>query len=179
MDKSETPIRIPLAGTPAEEIFTRQLDDYSCGPACLATVGNIYATGKDYTFYRNQAKPDPNDGTPEGRMTDLAKKLLPFEGSGLDTYKGGVAIAHIIQDEGHYVVFLKQEGDRVLYYDPYEHELVIDKLSNVAWQSDHGDRDHWAMDFTPLPDNSIARWVDMALPKPLPPQFRAPPGPRP
>ena len=176
----ELPVRIPLAGTAADDFFVRQRDDYSCGPACLATVARIYALEGDYTFYRDAAQPDPNVGTSAARMQHLSESLLAsHDKTGLDTYEGGIAIANIIQDEDHYVVFLKKDGDRAIYYDPYEHELVVDRMDNIAWLSEKGDHDRWCIDFAPLHGNSIDRWVDMALPK-APPAPRAnPPGPRP
>lgn len=174
------PIRIPLAGTAADEFFVRQRDDYSCGPACLATVARIYRIEGDYHFYRDAAQPDPKVGTPAARMEALSAELLPsFAKAGCGDYAGGIAIANIIQGEDHYVVFLKREGDRAIYYDPYEHELVIDRMDNIPWLSEKGDHDRWCVDFAPLPDNSIERWVDMALPTAVPPARPIPPGPRP
>ena len=178
MNDNEFPIRLPLAGTPAEAIFHRQLDEYSCGPACLTSIARLYGLAGDYDFYRAAAAPNSDVGTPAPHMQALGEKLFAgtYQKTGLDTYDGGIAIANIIQEEDHYVVFLKKEGERVIYYDPYEHELVIDKLDNVAWKSEKGSHDRWCMDFAPLPDNSIERWISLALPKAEPP--RVLPGPR-
>jgi hypothetical protein len=177
--RGELPIRIPLAGTPVDEFFTRQRDDYSCGPAAMTTVAHIFGISGDYAFYRETVKPDPSVGTPAARMEDHCKKLLSSTTTGCDCYDGGVAIANVIQGEDHYVVFLKKDGDRAIYYDPWEHELVIDKMANISWLSEKGDHDRWCINFPPLPDNSIDHWVNMAQPAPAP-QFRAPPpGPRP
>jgi hypothetical protein len=177
--RDDLPIRIPLAGSAADGFFVRQKDDYSCGPACLATVARIYGIEGDYAFYRDAAQPDPKVGTPETRMAALSEQLLPsFTKAGCDSYEGGIAIANIIQEEDHYVVFLKKEDDRAIYYDPWEHELVIDKMENIAWLSQKGTHDRWCIDFAPIADNSIERWVDMALPKAAPQLRVPPPGPR-
>ncbi len=176
--RDELPIRIPLAGTAADDFFVRQQDDYSCGPACLATVAHIYGLGGDYAFYRDAAQPDPKVGTPAPRMQDLSKGLLSsYSKTGLDTYDGGVAIANIIQGEDHYVVFLKKEGDRAVYYDPYEHELVVDRMDNIPWISEKGSHDRWCIDFAPVAGNSIEKWIGMTAPKAGPARMLRTPAP--
>jgi hypothetical protein len=177
--------RIPLKGTKGDDFFVRQQDDYSCGPACLATVARIYDTGLDYRQCRAAARPDPDVGTEQSRMNDLCERFFPTEGAGADAYGGEVAIARVMQGgEGHYVVFLKGEGEHVLYYDPYEHELVIDRLDNIEWSEGDGAFPRWTINFTPLPENSIVSWLALAAPKPEPraPKSaprRGPRGPRP
>ena len=174
------PIRIPLTGTAAADFFVRQRDDYSCGPACLATVAHIYGLDGDYAFYRDAAQPDPKVGTPAPRMQQLSETLLAsHDRTGCDDYDGGIAIANIIQDEDHYVVFLKKDGDRAIYYDPYEHQLVIDRMDNIAWRSEKATHDRWCISFAALPGNSMERWIDMATPRPAPSLRAPPPGPRP
>lgn len=179
MDDDKLPIRIPIAGTAAGTIFYRQLDDYSCGPACLTSLARLYDFPGDYDFYRAAAAPNSDVGTPAAKMQALGEKLFAgtYQKTGLDTYDGGIAIANIIQGEDHYVIFLKKEGERVIYYDPYEHEFVIDKLENIAWKSEKGDHDRWCMDFAPRPGNSIAQWVNMAAPPPSPKSRPSPPKP--
>ncbi len=184
--KRTYPLHIPLAGTPAEEIFMRQQDEISCGPACLATVANLYhaiglATGsekalKTYDDFRAAARPSEEVGTPEETIIDLCEKHLPCESAGAASYHGGVAIADIMQGgEGHYVVFLKQKDDLILYYDPYEHELVIDKMANVDWQSGFEKTKQWSVNFTEFSNNSFERWLDMAEKTAPPPPGRRPP----
>ncbi len=183
--KPEYPLHIPLAGTPAEAIFTRQEDGISCGPACLATVANIYhaiglAAGDEkalrtYDDFRAAARPSEEVGTPEERIQDLCEKHLPYESAGASSYHGGVAIADIMQGgEGHYVVFLKQKDDLMLYYDPYEHELVIDKIAHVDWQSGFEKTKQWSVNFIEFSGNSFERWLDMAEKKPPSPPANRP-----
>ena len=160
------PKRIPLTGTAGDDFFVRQQDDYSCGPASLATAANIYGAGIDYKTIRDIVNPDPAIGTAQEKIAEVAEKILPFAAAGESTYKGGVAVANIVQEgEGHYVVFLAREKDRVIYYEPYYHELVIDDINNIEWHSGDGKFAKWAADRAPLDGNSIDFWLKYAEPK--------------
>lgn len=176
--RCETPIHIPLAGTEAEKIFTRQQDGISCGPACLATVAKLFKAdeqnnladgAKSYSDFRSEAKPNDDFGTAQKTMTEICNNSLPVENSGAFSYNGGVAIANIVQGEGHYVVFLCKKDDLVLYYEPYCHELVIDKLADIDWRSGFGWEDNWSINFKNIPNNSFERWIDLAVNKPAAP----------
>lgn len=178
------PKKIPLSGTQGDGYFVRQQDDYSCGPACLATVANIFGlTGASYDFCRAAARPDPAVGTPSAHMHALSRRFLPFESEGCGTYHGGVAIANIVQEkEDHYVVLLCREDDKILYYDPYYHELVIDKTQNLPWVSLTEDKPAWSINFSPLACNTFETWLAKAQPAhahndnaPAPAKRRAPP----
>lgn len=179
--------RIPLRGTNGDDFFVRQRDEYSCGPACLATVSHIYDIGFTYAQCRAEADPSPELGTGQSRMNAICERFFPVEGCGAGTYTGGVAIARIMQGgEGHYVVFLKAEGGDVLYYDPYEHELVLDRFDNIEWSAGDAAFPFWTIDFMPLRDNTIDGWLALAAPKPAAPAPaprpdgpRGPRGPRP
>ena len=173
------PIRMPLAGTVGDTFFQRQEDDYSCGPASMTTVANIYGVEATYDAIRIALDPDPMIGTTVEKMAALSEFLMPMTGAGERTYTGGVAIANMVQGgEGHYVVFLCKQGDDVIYYDPYEHELVIDDINNIEWHSGDGVLRNWTVNFAPLEDNSFARWMDMAKPK-APDVSNAPTTPKP
>jgi hypothetical protein len=162
----ENRIRIPLKDTAADAFFVRQLDDYSCGPACLATLSNIYESGLSYEECRDYANPDPAVGTDHNLMAFICDQYMPFDSAGEGSYHGGVAIALVTQEnEGHYVVFLAQEKDKVVYYDPYHHELVVDSLKDVEWYSLSVGSAAWSANMARLEDNSIQRWLDMAKPR--------------
>jgi hypothetical protein len=178
--------RIPLTGTTGDAFFQRQLDDHSCGPACMTTVGRIYGAAETYEKIRDLLNPSPVTGTPQARMVEVGGTIAPLETTGAHTYTGGVAIANIMQDgEGHYVVFLACEGDKVMYYEPYYHELVIDRIDNIVWDSGTwepgSDRaSHWTANYAPLNDNSFEKWLAMAAPRqpPAPPRAASrPPAP--
>ncbi|MBI1215533.1 MAG: hypothetical protein GC185_06920 [Alphaproteobacteria bacterium] len=165
----EFPKYIPLEGTVGDSFFARQRDDYSCGPASLATVAKIFGVkSASYDFCRAAAKPDPETGTPCEHMHALSKKFLPCVSEGRDTYEGGVAIANIVMDEDHYVVFLCREDDKLMYYDPFFHELVIDKMENVDWASLTEDRLRWSINFAPLEDNGFDKWLAKTAPAKTP-----------
>jgi len=166
-------IRIPLKDTAADKFFVRQQDDYSCGPACMATLSNIYDSGLSYEECRDYANPDPAVGTDHNLLAFICDQYMPFESAGVGGYHGDVGIALITQEgEGHYVVLLAQEGGRVAYYDPYHHELVVDNVKDIDWFSASAGVANWSINMSPLEDNSIRRWLDMAQPKA--PEINAP-----
>lgn len=173
------PKRISLTGTEGDAFFQRQLDDHSCGPACMTTIGRIYGATDSYETIRELLDPSPAAGTPQDRMAEVGGKLAPLETTGAHTYTDGVAIANIMQEgEGHYVVFLAREDDQILYYEPYHHELVIDHVDNIVWDSGTWEpgsarASHWTANYAPLNDNSFEKWLRLAADQ------NAPPGPRP
>ena len=159
------------------DFFVPQRDDYSCGAACLATVARLYQMGTaDYAAFRALLEPDPETGSCALKMAEISRGFLPVESIGEDSYTGGIAIANITEDEGHYVVFLCRKGDRVIYYDPYEHDVLVKDIDQINWMSDpswtsktgyHLKR--WSINFEPLPGNSFERWENLIKPKPVPP----------
>lgn len=171
--------RFPLAGTAGDALFVRQQDDYSCGPASLATVAKLYEVGLDYDEIRKLVQPSPVDGTSQPKIAEVAAKILPFETAGEATYQGGIAVANIMQEgEGHYVVFLAKEGDKVVYYEPYWHELVVEDITKIEWHSGDNRVQKWSANFAPLKDMSIDDWLKYAEPK-APAAASAPPAPKP
>ena len=154
------PCRLPLDKNNATLPFVRQRDDYSCGPACLTTVGNLYkVAGATYDKLRMILEPNTAVGSCNFKMTDVSRDFFPVASAGEDTYHGGVAVANIMQEEeGHYVVFLCQDGDRILYYDPYYHELVIDRLDGLAWISESKHLTRWSINYAPHENRNIAAW---------------------
>lgn len=171
----QQPEHLPLGGMQAEAFFTRQADAYSCGPACVVSAAKLYGkTDVAYDDVRQLLSPDPIIGSKNEDVAELCKNRLPFSSTGENTYTGGVAIANIIQDEGHYVLFLKKEGDDVIYYDPYHHELVINKLDQVEWISESGHLKNWSVNLQPLPDDfpakTLADWRKLATTPAVTPQ---------
>ncbi|MBI1215532.1 MAG: hypothetical protein GC185_06915 [Alphaproteobacteria bacterium] len=144
--------------------FIRQQDEISCGPACLATVAKLYGVDDvDYAFFRGLLKPDPAVGSCNFQMAEVSEKYLPFKSAGEDSYAGGVGVANIMEDEGHYVVFLNLEGDEIVYYDPYDHKIFTKALSSLNWISESGHLTRWSVNFTPVAQNSNALWQAIAL----------------
>lgn len=162
----DSKIRIPLKDTAADTFFVRQQDDYSCGPACMATLSNIYGTGLTYEECREYANPDPETGTDHNLLAFICDQYMPFDSAGTHAYRGNVGIALVTQEgEGHYVVTLAQEGDRIAYYDPYHHEIVVDNVKDIEWFSASAGVADWAINMAPVEGNSIQRWLDMAQPR--------------
>jgi len=158
---SETlPYRLPLDKNNAALPFVWQKDDYSCGPACLTTVGRLYAVAAaTYDTLRAILAPDTDVGSCNFRMAAVSRDFLPVISDGEDTYHGGVAVANIMQEgEGHYVVFLCREEGNVIYYDPYHHELVIDRPEALAWISESKHLTRWSINYGPLAARGIAAW---------------------
>jgi len=156
-------IHLPLNGSALGTLLTRQRDEFSCGPACMTSAATLYGvTNMDYDKFRAALSPNPQTGSDNFDMATLAEKTLPFVSSGEDCYAGGIAIANIMQEEGHYVVFLCREGERVIYYDPYHHELVENDIDAVEWVSESGHLTKWCINLAPLEGNSIDKWRRLA-----------------
>lgn len=161
--KKPTAKHQPLDGSALGALLSRQRDEFSCGPACMTSAAAVYdATSMDYGKYRDALSPNPKTGSDNFDMAALAEKTLPFVSSGEDCYQGGVAIANIIQEEGHYVLFLCREGERVVYYDPYHHELIEDDIDALEWVSESGHLTKWCINLAPLDGNSIDKWRQLA-----------------
>lgn len=161
---SKTPPKhTPLDGSALGALFLRQRDEFSCGPACLASAAALYgAAHTDYDKLRAALGPNPVTGSDNFDMARVAEKNLPFVNSGEDCYAGGIAVANIIQEEGHYVLFLKREGERVLYYDPYHHELVENDIDAIEWISESKHLTKWCINLAPIDGNTMQKWYGMA-----------------
>lgn len=137
----------------------------------MTTVSRIYGAGETYDKIRALLNPSPATGTPQDVMQQVGSMFAPLETTGAHSYTGGVAIANIMQEgEGHYVVFLAREGDKVLYYEPYYHELVIDQIESIvwdsgAWEPDSARASHWTANYAPINDNNFEKWLAMAEPR--------------
>jgi hypothetical protein len=153
-----------VVGGVSPALFVRQQDDISCGPACLATVANIYGGAKaDYALFRELLKPDPKVGSCNFRLAEVSSLYLPSADAGEDCYAGGIAVANITEDEGHYVVFLCAEGDEVIYYDPWDHKIFRKRIAALNWISESGHLKRWAVNFRAYPGNSIGLWESVVL----------------
>lgn len=156
------PEHMPIHGTAAERFFTRQQDDISCGPACLASAAKIFGiTHTGYDDFRALLAPDPVVGSANEDVAGLCQTTLPYTDAGENTYKGGVALANIMfEGEGHYVLLLAREGADVLYYEPFHHELIIDRIDNLDWISESGHLKKWSVNLTDLPKDFPAKTFD-------------------
>lgn len=146
------------------QLFVRQQDDISCGPACLATVANIYGQeGVGYALFRRLLEPDPKVGSCNFKLAEVSRLHLPYHSAGEDCYARGIAVANITEDEGHYVVFLCMKGDEVMYYDPWDHKIFRKKIAALNWVSESGHLKRWAVNFRPKPENSFSLWESVRL----------------
>lgn len=154
------PCRLPLDKNNTALPFVWQKDDYSCGPACLTTVGNLFGmTAADYDTLRAILEPNTEVGSCNFKMTDVSRDFFPVISAGEETYHGGIAVANIMQEEeGHYVVFLCCENDTVIYYDPFHHELVMDRLDDLEWISESKHLTRWSINYGPHEARSVAAW---------------------
>jgi hypothetical protein len=143
-----------------DDLFVRQRDEYSCGVACLATVARLYGVVEtDYDALRVLLNPCPDMGSCHLKMAEVSRDLLPFAGVGEDCYAGGIAVAYIFdEDEDHYVVFLSQQGDEVIYYDPYEHRIFIKNRAAINGVATLRSLKNWVVNFQPLEGASFAEW---------------------
>ena len=143
-------------------MFIYQRDDYSCGPACLATVSLIFGRETDYEFFRQLLIPNPESGTRNSQLAAAAAAHLGAVAHGEKTYRGGVAIANIIHEpsnDGHYVVFLdKNDAGEIAYYDPFDHEIHIKKQDDIKWLSKDECLENWSVNFPPLENVTFDDW---------------------
>lgn len=137
--------------------FHRQRDEYSCGPACMATVFSLAAGGiktdqiSSYAHFRKLMRPDPDYGTPQETMESIAQGHLPYAQSGPNgTVLGGKVsiglvrywymVAGTPESEGHYVVILDIKGHNraqtVTYYDPYDHRINQAPFEDFDWRAE-------------------------------------------
>lgn len=141
-------------------LFERQKDDISCGPACLASVAKLYGVlDVDYEFFRKLMNPDPAVGSCNIKMAEAASHHLPFDSVGENTYKGGIAIANVLdRGEGHYILLLARKDDDVIYYDPYDHDIRKAPIASLEWVSESGHLRNWAINFAPQPERNFSYW---------------------
>ncbi|TNE31181.1 MAG: hypothetical protein EP349_04340 [Alphaproteobacteria bacterium] len=147
-----------------ENVFIYQRDDYSCGPACLATVSLILGKETDYDFFRQLLIPNPESGTRNSQLAAAAAAHLGAVSHGEDSYRGGIAIANIIHPpsrDGHYVVFLDKRDDKIIYYDPYDHEIHICLQDDIEWVSEEGHLEKWSVNFPPQEDADFDFWKSL------------------
>lgn len=143
------------------------MDDFSCGPACLATIAHLSGVGAeyDYDYFRGLLAPRPRVGSHPHDMINAARETLPLIGAGDGVYKGGLALGYIVYEDNtkiispdepeidHYVVFLARKKDQVVYYDPYDNEVYSRSLSRMKWHSTYSwpgisrQMEHWAVTF--------------------------------
>jgi hypothetical protein len=136
--------------TPSPHMLIPQQIEISCSAACLATVAAILGVeGRDYPFFRPICAPAPVIGLPCAKLADIARTYLPVTTWGEGVYAGGLAIAGIrdATDEGHYVVFLGQVGDEVVYYDPYLHGVVKLSVEELKWITEDEGHQEWCINF--------------------------------
>lgn len=141
-------------------LFERQRDEISCGPACLATVAKLYnVKDVDYDFFHALMDPDPAVGSCNFKLAAACEKYLPFDSAGEDVYKGGIAIANVIdRGEGHYILLLGKKGGDVVYYDPYDHAIRTEPVARLDWISESGHLKKWAVNFKPQPGKDFDYW---------------------
>lgn len=132
-------------------ILTRQSTDYTCGPAACSTL---------FKFLNLPAKTEEEmavllkTNSPNGTDTDVLGDYLMNNCSaisvGENTYTDGVAIANILNPytlRGHFVVFLKREGDCIWYYDPSIGEIKKKREVEIRWVSGDGKYNKWSVNY--------------------------------
>lgn len=129
---------------PLKPRLIAQQDDYSCGPACLATVANLCQSGNLYDFFCRQLAPKPCIGSHPLAMTDIARRHLPLLNAGEKTYDNGLAVAYILYQDivdptaplvDHYVVLLGRQQDTIFYFDPWDTKVFCRPEEKILWHS--------------------------------------------
>lgn len=139
----------------------RQNFNYSCGPACILALKDLISTNQIHqhssdieSFYSDEMFTLPEIGTCENNLTnfalhdDILKEYLID--SGENTYHGRVAIANIRNHRtgiGHYVLFLKKQGDLIFYFDPVDGEVYEKLESEINWENHNGSIKKWSLNF--------------------------------
>ena len=149
-----------------KNFFIRQKDDYSCGPACLATIARLRGldAGKNYAFFRELLGTSKAVGTHPLDIIDACKEHFTVLMEGEQVYHGGLALAYIVHQSpavdhsavDHYVVFLALKNDKIMYYDPYDDKIFDDNINNLKWYSTEnwsgikGGLKQWSVNFRPV-----------------------------
>ena len=129
------------------ECLTPQRNDYSCGPACLATIARLHGCDKDYKFFCELLEPKANTGSHPLAMVDAAALYLPMTSSGEKIYDGGLGIGYIVYQDSekspwrkqdnidHYIVLLAKCDNDIFYYDPWDDQVYQHDVRKMRWHS--------------------------------------------
>ncbi len=138
---------VTITAKQLKKCLTRQEDEYSCGPACLATIAKLCGCSMDYHFFRDLLAPRPGFGTHALEMLDAARQHLPLTDAGNQLYKSGLALGYIVYQDielspsqpsqavDHYVVLLARKENRICYYDPWDNKVYLHDEKKMRWHS--------------------------------------------
>lgn len=127
-----------------------QTKAYSCGPAALATIGNILGKHISEKELIEKLEAQPNIGTDNTIMYNWAKENLPVISCGEDTYTDGLSIWNIqnaLSGIGHFVVVLGVQDNIVRYYDPYWVRTLEFHKDSIKWISGDHKYKKWSINF--------------------------------
>lgn len=141
------------------EFFIRQENDFSCGPAALATIyasmakSDVHDTtgGRIYDYFLDQCRPNEISGTSPMALADIAQTHLPVREIGRNPdLTGRMAILlkkyedlttpQSLEQDDHWVVAIGSadysKSGSVLIYCPYDHIARETKLVETTWRGD-------------------------------------------
>lgn len=172
-------MQYPVKNTAASRFFQRQDGGIACAVSCLASAAKITGCDKPYDFFLEKLKPSDEYGTPNSEILRVAGLHLPVTTAGEGVYSGGLAVANIIfEGEGHFVLMLGEKNRRVIYYEPFHHNIVVEPRVQIEWRSGWDHDREWAINFTTPPGHDFDHWLGLVS-TPAPGQSGAPPSYRP
>jgi hypothetical protein len=148
------------------QLFVRQQDNFSCAAACYTTVARLYRLDPalDLKFFQKALRVTFN-GAQLSRMKKVSAEYLPEISAGNNSYHGGIAVGCIrYKPDGlpHAVLFLGRRADTVVYYDPLDHRIWRDQVSNMRRAN------MWTANFPSIPTAGFDFWLSKSEPNPFP-----------
>lgn len=148
-------------------VVPRQIYPYSCGPACLVTVGRLIGREFSECDICDQTGAMPTIGTTNAALQSWAEENLPVASCGSNTYRDGLAIwniRNVLSGVGHYVVVLGRRStpgfyDKIRYYDPYWARTFELGLDEIEFKSGDGQNVRWSINFEMDADLFNARLI--------------------
>ncbi|HNQ92182.1 MAG TPA: hypothetical protein PKI93_04550 [Alphaproteobacteria bacterium] len=125
-----------------------QRTTYNCGPASVCTILELLGAHHHEMNISTELGAAPLRGTENKSLLEWTAKNLPVKSYGENSYRGGLAIANIINPfgkQGHYVVLLGIKDSIVRYYCPRIEAIITCELEQLEWKSGDGIYKNWSI----------------------------------
>lgn len=131
-----------------------QYNDLSAGAACLSFVANLAGLPVSEHDLLTEVGGQPGVGADPIALALWCRANMPEQTGdcGEETYRGGVAVANVIDpvsQRNHYVVLLRATDDQYEYWCPMQ-GLVQVPRTELQWRSGNSEYREWAINFPKL-----------------------------